>query len=179
MKYEPQTPESQRAEATSDEQPGRNLALDYCEFRSTAAPMGQREIRLLVVEDEEPIRALLLTILRRRGFRVDTARNGAEGLERLARCRYSVVLLDLMMPLVSGYMFLDEIRKLPEGGRPMVIILTAGPAPRNLDPALVAGTLRKPFDIELLVDTISACLRTLQGYQQPEGCPQAESELAN
>ncbi|HEU4522040.1 MAG TPA: response regulator [Thermoanaerobaculia bacterium] len=139
--------------------------------------MGQHDIRLLVVEDEDAIRALLLTVLRRRGFRVDTARNGAEGLQRVLRCRYAVVLLDIMMPLVSGYEFLDEVSKLAIADRPVIIVLTAGPTPRNLDPDLVAGTLRKPFDIELLVDTITACLQASPAKDQREGCPPAESEL--
>jgi DNA-binding response OmpR family regulator len=138
--------------------------------------MGQQDTRLLVVEDEDAIRALLLTVLRRRGFRVDTARNGAEGLERITRCRYSVVLLDLMMPFVSGYAFLDEIQSLAPADRPIVIVLTAGTVPKQLDPTLVAGTIKKPFDIELLVDTVVACLRSAGDHLQPDGCPPADSD---
>jgi DNA-binding response OmpR family regulator len=138
--------------------------------------MGERETRLLVVEDEEPIRALLLTVLRRRGFRVDTARNGMEGLEHITRCRYSVVLLDLMMPVMTGYRLLEEIGALAADLRPMVIVLTAAPPPKPLDSEVVAGLIRKPFDIELLLDTIAACLRALPGHEQPDDCPQPESE---
>lgn len=120
---------------------------------------------------------LLLTVLRKRGYRVDTARNGEEAIERSRQCRYSVVLLDLMMPRMSGYEFLQQVEVWPEAIRPVVIVLTAGNEPRNLNPNIVAGSIRKPFDIELLVDTISACIRTLNPFTQNEQCPAPDSDL--
>src|SRR5947209_2571676 len=104
--------------------------------------------RILVVDDDDAIRALLLTILRRRGIKVDSARNGLEAMEHFARCRYSVLLLDLMMPRMNGYELLEEIGKMTRPQRPIVIVLTAGTEPRNLSAEIVAGTVRKPFDIE-------------------------------
>lgn len=135
------------------------------------------EKRILIVDDDDPIRMLLLTVLRKRGYRVDTARNGEEAIERSRQCRYSVVLLDLMMPRMSGYEFLQQVKVWPEAVRPVVIVLTAGNEPRNLNPNVVAGSIRKPFDIELLVDTISACIRTLNPFTQNEQCPAPDSEL--
>ena len=49
------------------------------------------------------------------------------------------MLLDLMMPMKSGWDVLDELKKLPAGARPVVIVLTAGNEPRDLDPSIVAG----------------------------------------
>lgn len=135
-----------------------------------------REKRVLVVEDDEPIRALLFTILRRRGFRVDTACNGKEAVERMQHCNYSLVLLDLMMPVMSGYEVLDLLEGYEPPRRPLVIVLTAGSLPRNLNPRVVAGTVRKPFDIEMLVDTAAACLSTLSDVPQIDNCPAPESE---
>lgn len=135
-----------------------------------------KEKRILVVEDDEPIRALLLTILRRRGFRVDTASHGRDGIERLKRCNYSLVLLDLMMPVMSGYEFLAALEEQESGHRPLVIVLTAGVIPQDLNPAVVAGTIRKPFDVQLLTDTVSACLSTLGDVPQMDSCPSPESD---
>jgi len=135
------------------------------------------EKRVLVVDDDDAIRALLCTILRRRGFPVDSARNGAEALERCNRCRYAVILLDLMMPQLSGYEVLDELQLRSREERPLVLVLTAGSEPRNLNADLVAGTIRKPFDVEMIVDTISAALSTLAEQQQREECPTADSDL--
>lgn len=136
------------------------------------------EKRILVVDDDDAIRALLLTILRRRGFAVDVARHGGEALERIARCRYSVMLLDLMMPTVNGWQVLDHLRDM-NGHRPVIIVLTAGNEPRDLNPDLVAGTVRKPFDVELLVDSVGACIAALAPCEQLPDCPVADSEISD
>lgn len=78
------------------------------------------------------------SILRRRGFAVDSARNGIEALSRLRQCVYAVMLLDLMMPMKSGYDVLDELRTVDPGSRPIVFVLSAGMHSRDLDPELVA-----------------------------------------
>jgi DNA-binding response OmpR family regulator len=135
------------------------------------------EKRILIVDDDDAIRMLLFTVLRKRGFRVDSARNGEEAVEKSRLCRYSIVLLDLMMPRMSGYEYLEQIEQWPPDQRPLVLVLTAGTEPRNLNPQIVAGTIRKPFDIELLLDTIEACIRTLEGFPQRDNCPPSDGDL--
>jgi DNA-binding response OmpR family regulator len=136
----------------------------------------KHEKRILVVDDDSAIRALLMTILRRRGLAADAAADGAEAIERLGRCDYSVMLLDLMMPRQSGWDVLAEIARWPVERRPIIIVLTAGTEPRTLDPVLVAGTVRKPFDVEMLIDTVSACVRSGPARAQLEDCPPAETD---
>lgn len=120
------------------------------------------EKRILVVDDDDAIRALLSTVLRRRGLRVETARNGVEAVTRLGECRYSVILLDLMMPLMSGYQVLEHLADESASMRPLVIVLTAGLEPRTFDTTLVVGTIHKPFDVEILVDTVMGCLKVTE-----------------
>jgi len=134
------------------------------------------EKRVLVVDDDDAIRALLCTILRRRGIPVDSARNGAEALARCERCRYAVILLDLMMPHLNGYQVLEAFSARQRDDRPVILVLTAGAEPRDLSADLVAGTIRNPFDVEMIVDTISAALTTIAGAEQLEDCPAADSE---
>jgi CheY-like chemotaxis protein len=117
------------------------------------------EKRILVVDDDDAIRALLSTVLRRRGLRVDVARNGRDAVEMLAETRYALVLLDLMMPLMSGYQVLEHIADESLSDRPYVLVLTAGLEPRRFDTSFVVGTIQKPFDVELLVDTVLGCLK--------------------
>jgi DNA-binding response OmpR family regulator len=136
------------------------------------------EKRVLVVDDDDAIRVLLLTILRRRGLEADAAAGGAEALECLRRSRYAVMLLDLMMPRESGWDVLSEIKRWALDRRPIVIVLTAGPEPLALDPALVAGTVRKPFDVDMLIDTVTACVRKAPARAQPEDKPSA-TQLIN
>ena len=140
--------------------------------------MRETEKRILVVDDDDAIRALLMTILRRRGLKVDMARNGKDGLERCTRCHYALVLLDLMMPQMSGYDFLDEIARMPLDERPVVIVLTAGSMQKTLDADVVAGSVRKPFDIDFLVETVSACLTSCQPRPQLDECSPADSDAA-
>jgi CheY-like chemotaxis protein len=83
-----------------------------------------------------------------------------------------------MMPVMSGYEFLDRLEKMNSPSHPVVLVLTAGAAPRNLNPKIVAGALRKPFDIDLLVETVIACLSTQGDASQLDNCPTAESDGA-
>jgi len=128
------------------------------------------EKRILIVDDDDPIRALLMTVLRRRAFHVDSARNGVDALEHLATCRYALVVLDLMMPRMNGYEVLDHLSGMPSTMRPLVLVLTAGLEQRRFDTSFVIGTIQKPFDIELLVDTVAGCLEATERREQLESC---------
>ena len=128
------------------------------------------EKRILIVDDDDPIRALLMTVLRRRSFRADSARNGVEALEHLTACRYALVVLDLMMPRMNGYEVLDHVSRMPSTTRPLVLVLTAGLEQRRFDTSIVIGTIQKPFDIELLVDTIAGCLEAAERKEQLDSC---------
>jgi len=134
------------------------------------------EKRILVVDDDSAIRTLLMTILRRRGLPVDTAKHGAEAMERLGRCRYALMLLDLMMPVKNGWQVLEYVTTMEATARPAVILLTAGTEPRDFNPDIVSGSIRKPFDVELLFDTVIGCISVIRAPKQIEGCPKSESE---
>lgn len=130
------------------------------------------EKRILIVDDDDTIRALVVAVLRRRGYRLDTARNGVEALEKLATARYSLIILDLMMPRMSGYEVLETLGAQPEVTRPLVLVLTAGLDRKPFDQSFVLGTIHKPFDVELLVDTVSGCLSVAAAREQPDTCPE-------
>ena len=136
-----------------------------------------REKRILVIDDDEAIRMLLFTVLRRRGFAVDRARNGEEAIEAMQRCRYTVALVDLMMPVKSGWEVLDWLAAQPKSDRPLAIVLTAGAVFQAMHPEVVAGTIRKPFDVELLLDIVGACTAGREAEQRSE-CPPAQSNHA-
>lgn len=137
--------------------------------------MERPEKRILVVDDDEAIRTLLFTILSRSGHCVDEAIDGADALDRLRQCRYALVLLDLMMPRVNGWEVLEAITKTPPGDRPVIIVMTAGIEPHNLRSDMVAGSIRKPFDVSVLLDAVTACLATIAEQHQLPDCPSAGS----
>jgi CheY-like chemotaxis protein len=118
--------------------------------------------RVLVVDDEPAIRALIAKIVQRAGFVVDTARDGAEAIEKLGGGDYSVLVIDLMMPNIDGYDVIDHIRTLSMP-HPAIIVITAGDTAsiRRLDPGMVHSVLRKPFDIDVLGDLIIAAAQTM------------------
>ncbi|MGZ7032825.1 MAG: response regulator [Thermoanaerobaculia bacterium] len=120
------------------------------------------EERVLVVDDEPAIRALVTKIVERAGLPVDNARDGAEAIEKLDANSYEVLVVDLMMPNVDGFAVVDYLRDRP-GPRPAIIVITAGDtaAIRRLDGSMVHSVLRKPFDIDVLGDLIVAAARTM------------------
>src|SRR5512146_1431316 len=91
-------------------------------------PAGEKQVsspRVLVVEDERDIAALVAYHLTREGYRVRTAGGGEEALEALRNERADLVVLDLMLPGFSGHEVLSEIRKREEWKDISVVVLTA------------------------------------------------------
>lgn len=118
------------------------------------------EGRVLVVDDEPAIRALVTKIIQRAGFPVESAIDGAEAIARLAKEDFAVVVVDLMMPNVDGH---GVIAWLKERGvpRPAIIVISAADpnSLRQLDGSMVHSIIRKPFDIDLVADLIGAAAR--------------------
>lgn len=138
---------------SANEMPGTPIA-------ALAGRMGLQSSRVLVVDDEPAIRALVAKIVERAGHPVDTARDGADAIEKLEAATYAVIVLDLMMPNVDGYGLIQHLKQ--RGGvQPAIIVISAGDsaALRQLDPSLVHSILRKPFDIDVLGDLITAAVR--------------------
>jgi DNA-binding response OmpR family regulator len=117
--------------------------------------------RILVVDDDLAIRVLLQAVLRRMNFDVDLAEDGMVGFERLGQQRYDLVLLDLMMPKVNGYEFLERINTDEAHPRPHVIVFTAAGQRgiNKIPPNSVCNSILKPFDLEKFLDMIAACLQ--------------------
>ena len=94
----------------------------------------------LVVDDDELIRSFLSTILREEGHRVEEARNGKEGLSRLAEGDFDLVITDLRMPGISGLEFMREGKK--EKPETRWIVITAFGSIENAVEAMKAGGIR-------------------------------------
>lgn len=122
--------------------------------------------RILVIDDDLAIRVLLQAVLKRMKFDVDLAEDGAAGLERLQQNgSFDLVLLDLMMPRLNGYEFIDQIRQRYPDHRPHIIVFTAA-GRRGVDkiPAdSVCNSILKPFDLDTFIDIIRECLHQDHG----------------
>ncbi|MGQ0561557.1 MAG: response regulator [Gemmatimonadota bacterium] len=121
--------------------------------------------RILVVEDERDIAALIAYHLTRAGYRVRTAEGGQEALDAIAAERPDLILLDIMLPGFSGYDVLAQIRSGPEMAEVPVIMLTARREEADRIQGLELGAddyLTKPFSPRELVLRVAAVLRRAQ-----------------
>ena len=112
-------------------------------------PTPVEPYRLLLVEDDESIRAMLAEYLVTRGFSVTLAADGAEALSELARSRFDVLLSDVRMPRVDGVQLVESIAA--RGGWPPVVLMTGYSADESLEQALAWGArecIAKPFRLE-------------------------------
>lgn len=123
-------------------------------------------VRVLVVDDEEDIRGISTRILEITGHEVDTAEDGAIALEMINKNEYGLVLLDVMMPNVSG---LEVCRALKRDhltrGIPVIMFSALGTGPRMMlekdDQA--DAYLQKPFTVTGFKEMVDQVLRAKRG----------------
>ena len=120
---------------------------------------------VLVVDDDPSIRRLIVAALKRDGYVFAEAPNGREALHLMRSLRPSVVVLDLMMPVASGWDVLEERQQDAELRQIPVILISA-----NRDPEVASAVdkgicafLPKPFDIAVLSALVRSCLQPEAG----------------
>ena len=121
--------------------------------------MSKRKI--LVADDEPNIVTALEFLLERNGYEVRTARNGDEALKAIENDPPDLVLLDIMMPLKSGYEICKRIRQKPEWAGIKVVMLSAKGREVEVNKGLGLGAdlyVTKPFSTRDLMEKISSLL---------------------
>ncbi|MGN6184154.1 MAG: response regulator [Thermoanaerobaculia bacterium] len=126
---------------------------------------------VLVVEDDDTIRRLVIQILEQRELRVDSARDGADALHQLSQQTYGLVILDLMMPYMSGIDFLDSLNvllfdpSLKSIQQPPAVLVMTSAAEETVPSSelerrfpMVRGVLRKPLDVGDLTTRVDTLL---------------------
>ena len=123
-------------------------------------PNEQRPTRVLVADDDQSIRQLVCTIVKREGVEVDSAGDGLAAIERIKEHPYAVILLDLMMPNLDGFGVIEYLRQNPPAVKPVILVMTAYTDQKfkDVDPEVVAGVLRKPFEIAELAGIVRLCM---------------------
>ena len=141
-------------------------------------PPHESHARILVVEDELPMRQALRDCLSGHGYRVMTAEDGSTGLDRALQEKPDLVLLDIMMPQLSG---LNVCAALRQAGAAMpILILTAKGQVKDRVAGLDAGSddyLIKPFSTEELLARIRALLRRKHQSQKAPQLVLGEIEI--
>ena len=155
------TPAARNASATAAAAPG---------------PDGEA-LALLVVDDNAVNRTVAAEMLRKRGYRVEVARNGAEAVAATARDRYAVVLMDLHMPIMDGYEATQAIRAAEgDGPRTAIVAMTSDTLDSVREACFAAGMddhLAKPVTGEALAAAIE---RWRAGSRLAPSAPAASEE---
>jgi DNA-binding response OmpR family regulator len=112
--------------------------------------------RVLVIDDDMPLRGMLAAALRQHGFQVLLAGDGAEGQRALAIHHPDVILLDLAMPNVNGWDFLQRLQETGHLGKVPIIVVSAHlrVEPQAVLQMGVSAILPKPFNISDLINLI-------------------------
>ena len=124
------------------------------------AKQQRKDRRVLVADDDQAIRQLLCTIITREGLEVDSAADGQEAIELLEQHEYSVMLVDLMMPRVDGLGVIEHLRANPPTHKPVVLVITAYADQKfkEVDPNVVTGVVRKPFEVSEIGNIVRLCV---------------------
>jgi CheY-like chemotaxis protein len=140
--------------------------------------------RVLVADDDQSIRQLVCTIVRRERFEVDAAADGQEAIDKLREHEYAVILLDLMMPRVDGFGVIEHLRANPPSMKPVVLVISAYADQKfkEVDPRVVAGVIRKPFEVADVGSLVRLCIAGFEDHlanQPPEIGAVSAEPLAN
>ena len=122
--------------------------------------------KAIIAEDDENIRRLLSVLLKREGFEVLPAANGVEALELLSTTEAEVLLLDLMMPVMSGFEVLQHIEQNGKKG-PCIIVVSAVPD-AYLDRVREQAweVITKPFDATAIGPAVRHCVDAWKAGQR-------------
>ena len=113
--------------------------------------------RMLVVDDEENICSYLAELFRLEGWIVDTAYDGMQGVKLAADADYDVIIMDILMPHVTGIEATREIMKRKPNSK--IIVITGAPYRKQAEEALNCGAklfIKKPFSSEKIMQAVGS-----------------------
>lgn len=120
-------------------------------------------LKILIVEDDQELRALFAHVLRKNDYAVTGVTNGAEALEALERDYFDLIISDIMMPVMDGYTLVRRLRE--QGIHTPVLMITAKDAFDDMRLGFLSGTddyMVKPINVNEMVLRVSALLRRAQ-----------------
>jgi DNA-binding response OmpR family regulator len=115
--------------------------------------------RALVVEDDAAIRRLVEKLLRRESYEIDLAADGRVALEKLRAGTYDVIVLDLMIPEISGFEIIEFLKRERISSPVAVVSAVSQQALTSLDLDVVKVVISKPFDVDEFSRAINGLIR--------------------
>ena len=113
--------------------------------------------RVLVVDDEPQVVWMLQFSLEAEGYQTFSARDGVAALDEVKEHHPTLMLLDIMMPVMDGWTVLENLRQLPEDERPRVVVVSARSSLRDRAKAAELGAdafVAKPFNVDDLLGVL-------------------------
>ena len=133
--------------------------------------------RVLIIEDNDALRAMLFTILRHQPLAVDTARSQDEAIEKVLTCDYALILIDMDLPDGEAEQFLRDFQERRPEATSFVIAVRDPQKDTYIDPNAVVAILNKPLEIDTMAEVVRECAFLVPPPEEPLGCPPAESDL--
>ena len=115
--------------------------------------------RVLIVDDDPTVRAIVRALLGRDGVEADIAEDGQRATALLAERAYDAIVLDLLMPRLDGHGVIQFMRE--RAMEVPVIVLSAVQEAQDLDPAFVRVVMQKPFEVRELKRVVNAVLENV------------------
>lgn len=161
--------------AVGEDRTTATASIDETDSRPAAAPRSATDggrWHVLVVEDDAPIREMLTDLLEDAGYTVRTAANGMQALDLLRQGHPDLVVLDLMLPSMSGWEFLDRSREQLQRLNVRVMIVSAIQGKSDYPSSLgVAAWFTKPLDVPRFLGAVER-LAGAPGASSPSTAPQ-------
>ena len=139
--------------------------------------MSATEARVLIIEDNDALRAMLFTILRHQPLGVDTSISAEDALEKTRKCDYALILIDMSLAGGDGLTFLTRFREERPEATTFVLAVRDPNTEMPMDATLVSAMVNKPLEIDTLADVVRECALVVPPPEDPLPCPPAESEF--
>jgi DNA-binding NtrC family response regulator len=150
----------------------------HFDLSRTEVELMKDEPRVLIIESNDALRAMLFTILRHQPVGVDTAATVDEALDRVSRCDYALIVIDFDIPDEGANQFLTQFREQrPEATSFVLAARDPRKADTALDPSMVSAVVNKPLEIDTIAEIVRECAIVVPRPEDPLPCPPSESEI--
>ena len=134
------------------------------------------EARVLIIEDNDALRVVLFTVLRHQPLGVDTATSVEEAMEKVQKCDYALILVDMDLPDDDSEEFLRRFHDFRPDATSFILAVRNPRTEEILQPGTVSAIVNKPLEIDTLVDVVRECALVVPPPEDPLPCPPSESD---
>lgn len=133
------------------------------------------EPRVLIVESNDALRAMLFTILRHQPIGVDTAATAEDAWQKVTTCDYALIVIDMDVPRATP--FLARFHEERPEANSFVLAVRDARNEEFLDPELISAVLNKPLEVDTLAELVRECALVIPPPEDPLPCSPAESDI--